>query len=157
MGRRPVRSGLPPPPRSPAQLRFPGACGIVFNFPGLWRERRGRGESLRGGIASRGQKSRSGLWPRQTLSRQELAASARDGFESRQRRVRVWRSGRTFTEFSCLGIASRMPLQKPRLGRPSLVNHRQCTRSFIAVAPPFTGPRRGINVERAQRSRERPA
>jgi hypothetical protein len=73
----------------PAQIRFRGASGIVFNFPGLWRERRGRGESLSPGIRSCRQKSWRGLWPRQTFSRRELAVPTetgstldRDGFES---------------------------------------------------------------------------
>jgi hypothetical protein len=77
------------PPRSPARIGFPDGGGIVFNFPGLWRERGGRGESLPRGIRSCRQKSRPGLCPRQTLSRQELAAPTetgstldRDGFES---------------------------------------------------------------------------
>jgi hypothetical protein len=33
--RRLVRSGLPPPPRTPSQFRFPGATGIVFDFRGF--------------------------------------------------------------------------------------------------------------------------
>jgi hypothetical protein len=35
------RGGVRPPPRSPAQFRFPGAAGIVFDFPRLCRRRRG--------------------------------------------------------------------------------------------------------------------
>jgi hypothetical protein len=64
---RPVRSGLPPPPRSPAPRRISGAVGMVANSPGLWREGRGRRESVWGGTRSRGQKSSPGLRPRQTF------------------------------------------------------------------------------------------
>jgi hypothetical protein len=50
--------------------------GVVFNFPGLWRRRRGRSKSLSRGIGSRGAKSRPGLCPCGTVSRLELAAPA---------------------------------------------------------------------------------
>jgi hypothetical protein len=38
--------GLPPPPRTPAQFRFPGVGVSVFDFPRLCRRRRGRARSL---------------------------------------------------------------------------------------------------------------
>jgi hypothetical protein len=63
---------------SVAQIWFPGAGGMVFNFPGLWRGARARGQSL-GGIGSCRQKSRPGLWPHQTVSRRELAAPTKTG------------------------------------------------------------------------------
>jgi hypothetical protein len=40
-GRRFRALGVRSPPRSPAQLRFPGAVRITFNLPRLWRRRRG--------------------------------------------------------------------------------------------------------------------
>jgi transposase len=54
------------PPRSPAQFRFPGAFGIVFDFPRLCRRRGGIARSLPPGIGRCRQKCRPGLWPRTT-------------------------------------------------------------------------------------------
>jgi hypothetical protein len=86
---RPVRSGLPPPPRSPAQSRFPGGVGIVFDFPRLCARRGGIARSLPPGIGRCRQKRRPGLWSRQTVSRRNSRARSetgsnvgRDGFES---------------------------------------------------------------------------
>jgi hypothetical protein len=42
--------GLPPPPRTPAHIQFPGAVGIVFDFLQLCRRRRGIARSLSPGI-----------------------------------------------------------------------------------------------------------
>ena len=60
---------LPGPPRSPAQIRFPAAGGIVFKFPRLWRGKSERTQSLSREIDRRRHKLRPSLWPRQTLSR----------------------------------------------------------------------------------------
>jgi hypothetical protein len=66
-------------------------------FPGVWRERRGRGESLSRGRGSRGQKYGPGLWPLQTFSRQEFAVLTEtgstadgDGFESYAGPLPAW-------------------------------------------------------------------
>ena len=74
-----VQSGLRPPPRSPAQLRFPAASGNVFIFPGLWRGRRGTSESLAREIGGPRQKLRPGLWHRKTFSRREFAVLTETG------------------------------------------------------------------------------
>jgi hypothetical protein len=66
--RRTVRSGLPGPPRSPAQFLFPGAFGIDFDFPRLCHRRRGIGRSLPPRIGSCRQKCPPSLWPLQVFS-----------------------------------------------------------------------------------------
>ena len=82
---------LPAPPRSPAQLRFPGAVGIVFNFPRPCRQRRQTGQSLPRGIRRHRQKCRPRLSARQTLSRRNSRSRTEtgsnldgDGFERRR-------------------------------------------------------------------------
>jgi hypothetical protein len=92
--RRPVRSGLPPPPPTPAQFRFPGGVRIVFDFPWLCSGGRGGPRSLSPGIGPRRQKSRPGLWPSRTLSRRNSHSRTetcsnvdRDRFES------AWQGG----------------------------------------------------------------
>jgi hypothetical protein len=74
-------------------MRFRDTSGIVFNFPGLWRKRRGRGESLSREIQSSRQKSRRGLWPGQTFSRQEFAVVTETGSTVDGDGFRVWRRG----------------------------------------------------------------
>jgi hypothetical protein len=59
-------------PRSPAQNRFPGADGIVFNFPWLFYRRREIARSLSPGIDRHRQKYSPSLWPRRTFSRRTL-------------------------------------------------------------------------------------
>ena len=87
--RRLVRSGLPPPPRTPSQFRFPGATGIVFDFPWLCRREREIARSLSPEIGRFRRKCRPGLWPHQTLSRRNSLSRtetgsnvSRDRFES---------------------------------------------------------------------------
>jgi hypothetical protein len=53
---------------SPAQLRFPGAVRIGFNFPWPCRRRRGTARSLSRAIGWCRQKWHAGLWPCQTFS-----------------------------------------------------------------------------------------
>jgi hypothetical protein len=77
------------PPRTPAQFPFPGAGGIVFNFPRLCRRRRGMARSLSPGITQFRRKCRPGLWPRQTFSRRNFRSRTETGSECLQRRVRV--------------------------------------------------------------------
>jgi hypothetical protein len=80
---------LPAPPRSPAQFRFPGALGIVFDFPWLCRRGRGTARSLWPGIGGCCQKRPPSLWPRQTSFPAEFLPANRERFERRQRPVRV--------------------------------------------------------------------
>jgi hypothetical protein len=76
-------------PRSPAQFRFPGALGIVFDFPWLCRRGRGTARSLWPGIGGCCQKRPPSLWPRQTSFPAEFLPANRERFERRQRPVRV--------------------------------------------------------------------
>jgi hypothetical protein len=103
---RPARSELPPPPRTPAQFRFPGAPGIVFDFPRLCHRRHGNARSLPAGIGQCRQKCPPSLWPRQTFSCQEFVALAeigsnvsRDRFESRSRQQRRGPASSTVSPF----------------------------------------------------------
>jgi hypothetical protein len=80
---------LPAPPRSPAQLPFPGAVRIVFNFPRLCRRRLGMARSLSRRIGQCRHKCSPSLWPRQTFSRWNSRSQTetgsnvgRDRFES---------------------------------------------------------------------------
>ena len=76
---RPVRIGLHPPPRSPAELRFSDAVGKGVYFPRLWR---GRVRRLRSPGKVRGlyrPRTPISLWPRQTLSRQIPNAPSETG------------------------------------------------------------------------------
>jgi hypothetical protein len=76
ISRLPVRV-LPAPPRSPAQLQFPGAVEIVFNIPRLCRRRRGTGRSLSTGIGRCRRRRCRGLWPRQLFPGGILAGEQR--------------------------------------------------------------------------------
>ena len=81
--------GVRPPPRSPAQIRFPCAVGIVFNFPRLWCERHKRGQS-----PSRGTGRRDRIIPTQSLPSPNPFPAGIDGgngdrFDHRLRLVRV--------------------------------------------------------------------
>jgi hypothetical protein len=80
---------LPAPPRSPAQFRFPGAVGIVFDFPWLCRRRRGTARSLLTRIGQCREKCHPRLWPRQTFSRRNSRPRRGARFERRQRPARV--------------------------------------------------------------------
>jgi hypothetical protein len=61
---------------SPASAnRFPGAIGIVFDFPWLCRRRRGISSSLSSGIGQRRQKCHPGLWPLEPDSYRHLELS----------------------------------------------------------------------------------
>jgi hypothetical protein len=51
---------LPAPPRSPAQIRFPGAFVIVFDFPWLCRRRRAHAVSK--GSVPKALRTRTPLW-----------------------------------------------------------------------------------------------
>jgi hypothetical protein len=76
-------------PRSRAAFRFPGALGIVFDFPWLCRRGRGTARSLWPGIGGCCQKRPPSLWPRQTSFPAEFLPANRERFERRQRPVRV--------------------------------------------------------------------
>ena len=76
--------------RDVAQFRFPGALGLVFDFPWLCRRRHDIPRSHLAGIGRRRQKCPSSLWARQTFSRRNSLARTetgsnvgRDRFESR--------------------------------------------------------------------------
>ena len=86
---------LPAPPRSPAQFRFPGATGIVFDFPWLCRREREIARSLSPGIGRCRRKCRPGLWPHQTLSRRNSLSRTETGSNVSRDRFELANSRRT--------------------------------------------------------------
>jgi hypothetical protein len=100
--------------------RFPGAVGIVFDFPRLCRWRGEIAQSLPPRIGRCRQKCRPGLWPRQTVSGRNSAREEETGSNV----------GRDRFESQMLG---RRPAERPRWGihhllgdapRPKLILRR---------------------------------
>jgi hypothetical protein len=85
---------LPAPPPSPAQLRFPAAVEIVFNFPRLCGRIRGIARSLPAAIDQCGQKCGPSLWPRRTFSRRNSRSRTETGSLLRQALGSTGGSGR---------------------------------------------------------------
>jgi hypothetical protein len=111
--------GLPPPPRTPAQFRFPGAVGMVFDFPRLCRRRRGRARSLSPGICPSRPKCAppvSGLaklFPGGTPTREQrpVRMSAETAFESVEASASQLAA---YIPGSAFGGATTLLLQSPR-------------------------------------------
>jgi hypothetical protein len=92
---------LPPPPRSPAQFRFPGAVGIVFDFPRLCRRR--RRDSAVSAVGNRP------VTPKNAAPVSGLAKPFPGGIPTREQRP-VRMSAETGSSPKCLGFFERVGL-----------------------------------------------